>query len=195
MIRLLFLLTVFLISACSPKYRTEKVYYPPPDKSCVERCIKDRLKCQSDCQDRYNRCLKQSVLRAERIYRQVEDQYEKELKRYYREYDLYLKKKGYAESQLKRLRQELDFYRRICSRYKDREACDRKKQLEKRLRYIKNKKLKPPAKPRKVSFDEILKQERKACTCDCGCKEIYDACYQSCGGKVEVRKVCIENCD
>ncbi|WP_457638655.1 hypothetical protein [Persephonella sp.] len=190
---ILFLL-VFLAS-CSPKYKIEKVYYPPEDRVCVEKCDKDYTECTAKCLEKHKECLKDSADRAEKIYRKLRDEYERLLSRYYRNYDLYTREMEIYEKNLSSLRKELKFYSRLCSQYKDKEACSRREKTRKKLKHLEANRPQPPEKPRQVNFEEILEKERKACSCDCGCRDIYDACYQSCGGKVEIKKVCVENCD
>jgi len=194
-LRILLFAGVSVLLACSPKYRVEKVYHPPENKACIEKCQRDFKECQNNCQHRYKECLKESIQRAEMIYSNLQKDYSARLKRYYREYELYLKKKELINSEIKRLSKELEFLTRICSKYRDKEACERKKELSRKIRKLKSRRLTLPSKPSEVSLERILEKEREICSCDCGCKEIYDACYQSCGGRVEIKKICVENCD
>lgn len=195
MFRIIVLMFIIFITACSPKYKIEKIYHPPSDKNCLRECDREFNTCQSNCQKNYQQCLKDSVERAKRVYETLEKEYQVRLNQYYKKYDLYLKDlEGYRKS-ISSLREELKFYTRVCSQYKDREACQKKEYLNKKIKNLQTSQPSAPVKPEKIDFETVLKKERQACSCDCGCRELYDACYQGCGGRVEIKKICIEHCD
>ncbi|WP_457643854.1 hypothetical protein [Persephonella sp.] len=191
----LFALLLIIISACSPKYRVEKIYHPPQDKICVQKCQAEYTVCQDKCEDNYLRCLRDSIDRSQKIYSALQKEYSSRLKNYYREYNLYIREMEEINARLKRLNEELKLFSKICSKYRDKDACKKKDSLNKQIRRLKANQPSPPPKPAIVELDEILKKERAMCSCDCGCKEIYDSCYQSCGGRVEIKRICVENCD
>ena len=195
MFRIVVLMFIIFITACSPKYKIEKIYHPPSDKNCLRECDREFNTCQENCQKNYQQCLKDSISRAKSIYDRLEREYQTKLDRYYRNYDRYLKELDAYNKQLSTYRKDYQFYAKICSQYKDREACQRKDYLKKKIKSIEYQKPNPPQKPSKIDFETVLKKERQACSCDCGCRELYDACYQGCGGRVEIRKICIEHCD
>jgi len=190
---LLFVLTIFI--SCSPKYKLEKIYHPPADRICLEKCHTDYQKCQNTCQKNYTDCLEKSIKRAKTIYSQLQKEYEIKITKYYKDYDLYLQKSEDYTNQLKSLKESYRFYERLCAQYKDKESCQKKDKVKKYIKQLEINRPSPPKKPAEVEFNSILEIERKACSCDCGCKEIFDACYQSCGGKVEIKKICVEHCD
>ena len=187
---------VMFFSGCSsPKYKIEKIYYPPTDKACVDRCQKEFQKCQDTCQRNYNECLLKAPERAQKIYDQLEREYTQKLQEYYKQYRIYQNQLREREKIIERLKRDLKFYERLCAQYKDKEACYRKKNIKKALERLKYNTPVAPQKPEEISFKEILDKERALCRCDCGCKEIFDACYQACGGKVEIKRICVEDCD
>ncbi len=192
---LLFLFSLIIFTSCSPKYKIEKIYHPPTDKICLEKCSTDYQRCQNICQKNYSDCLEKSIERAERIYSQLKREYKIKMEEYYKNYDLYLQKSENYRKQLKALKDDYKFYERLCSQYKDKESCQKKDKVKKYIKQLEVNRPVPPEKPPEVGFSSVLESERKACSCDCGCKEIYDACYQSCGGKVEIKKICVEHCD
>ena len=192
---LLFLFSLIIFTSCSPKYKIEKIYHPPTDKICLEKCSTDYHRCQNICQKNYSDCLKKSIERAKAVYSQLQKEYRIRMEEYYKNYDLYIKKSEDYRRQLKTLKDNYKFYERLCSQYKDKESCQKKEKVKKYLKQLEVNRPAPPEKPVEIGFNSILDKERKACSCDCGCKEIYDACYQSCGGKVEIKKICVEHCD
>ncbi|WP_457625948.1 hypothetical protein [Persephonella sp.] len=186
---------LLFILSCSPKYRIEKIYHPPTDRECVNKCQKEFEQCGNTCQKNYNDCLKESINKAKKIYSLIEKDYNLKLNKYYREYELYQKRLNDYKKEIQQLKDDYRFYEKICAKYKDKEACYKKEKIKKQIKYYQSNKPSPPVKPPEVSFENILKKEREICSCDCGCKEIYDACYQSCGGRVEIQRICVENCD
>lgn len=193
-IRAFLFLSIFVF-ACSPKYKVEKIYHPPKDKACLDKCQQDFIKCENICTTNYKKCLKESIDRANKIYSKLRKEYEENLKNYYEAYRNYQKQFEIYQNLISSKQEQLKFYEKICSKYKDKDACYRRDMLRREIENLKRKKPIMPKKPIEVSYEDILKKERNICTCDCGCKELYDACYQSCGGYVEIKKICVENCD
>ena len=193
-ISLLFFILIVLIS-CSPKYKIEKIYHPPTDKTCLEKCQTDYQRCQNICQKNYTNCLEKSIERAKTVHSQLQKEYQIRLVEYYKNYDLYIQKSEDYRKQLITLKDNYKFYERLCIQYKDKESCQKRDKVKNYIKQLEINRPVPPEKPARVKFNSVLERERKACSCDCGCKEIFDACYQSCGGKVEIKKICIEHCD
>lgn len=54
----------------------------------------------------------------------------------------------------------------------------------------------PPAEPPVAPSREKVKERLAAARCDqdCGCRSGYDACYQTCGGKIIHETQCVANC-
>jgi hypothetical protein len=50
----------------------------------------------------------------------------------------------------------------------------------------------PPPVP---AYEEVATAYRQAqCGADCGCQTADDACFRGCGGRIETRSRCVENC-
>ena len=52
-----------------------------------------------------------------------------------------------------------------------------------------------PIKPYKPRLQDEIAHAQKLCSLDCKCKDRYNLCYVSCGGTIDTRKICIENCN
>ncbi|MDQ7055666.1 MAG: hypothetical protein Q9M89_03935 [Persephonella sp.] len=159
MFKIAVLMFIIFIVACSPKYRVEKIYHPPSDKNCLRECDREFTQCQDSCQKNYHKCLQESIDRAKKIYIQLEDEYQINLNRYYRKYDGYLKELEAYNKQLSTYRKDYQFYSKICSQYKDKEACQRRDYLKKKIKSIESQKPVPPQKPSKVDFETVLKRK------------------------------------
>ena len=191
----LILLVAFFISSCGPKYKVVKSYIPPKDEACVEKCKLRLAECKNRCFENYRKCLKESTERAKKIYEALYEDYQRSLQDYhfqYREYLFTLERFKRIERSLK---EDYEFYNRICTKYKDREACRRRNYLKRFLRNLSYEKPLKPLKPVKPKYQRILSKERKTCSCDCGCMQDYDVCFQSCGGRIETKRICVEDCD
>ncbi len=192
---LLILSIVLILVSCGSKYSVVKNYIPSGNKECVEQCKIRLAGCKTKCLEDYRTCLKESVDRAKKIYEVLYEDYRNKLEDYhlqYREYLFTLEKFRVIESSL---REDYEFFSRICKKYKDKEACKRRNYLKKHLRKIHFDRPLKPLKPVKPDYRQILVKERKACVCDCGCMQEYDVCFQSCGGRIETKRICVENCD
>ncbi|AAC06867.1 hypothetical protein [Aquifex aeolicus] len=192
---MLIVLLALLLLSCSPKYKIVKEYVLPQNTLCVQDCKEKFLECKKACFESYNACLKESVERARKVYLSLLKDYERKSREYEKAYENYLKELRTYRETLYRIKEDLKFYERICSAYKDKEACDKKEWLKKRIRFYERRKPLPPQKPTMPSYEILLKREREACSCECGCEKLYDACFESCRGKVRIKKVCVENCD
>ncbi len=170
--------SAFLLSACAaPRYATEVRYVPPAGEagmSCLEGCHVELEACQADCQSRRAACIESIEPRVDAAFEEALKRYEVERRHYMREREFY------------RLDRALHFgyYRHpfyygypdpfwYTDRYWDDPPV-------------------PPAAPDRASIRAQLIDRH--CNEPCGCQEGFDQCYVGCGGQVERRVVCIENC-
>jgi hypothetical protein len=51
-----------------------------------------------------------------------------------------------------------------------------------------------PKRPLKPTIYELIDKFKRKCTMNCGCSNEYDRCFESCGGKIEHEKICVEYC-
>jgi len=195
MLNLLFPLIFFFILSCSPKYKIVKEYIPSNEHYCIDSCKEKLLSCKKECFKNYNRCLEQSLHRAKKLHDKLSDEYRTLLAEYEKRYRQYLDELKLYNLKLQSKKEDLKFYEKICKQYKDKEACFKTRQLKKEIKKYVYRKPTPPRKPVYISFKELLKEERKQCSCDCGCEKLYDTCFESCGGRILIKKICIENCD
>jgi len=179
---LIFIVLIFVLSACSPKYKIIKEYHAPKNaQACLNSCQFDLDQCKKNCQIKFNTCKKKADEVAQSRYRKKLDLYHRELESYANavqrynfdmqfEYALYNDPFYYGRS---------PFYHRgffydpfwYSPRY-----------------YM-------PPRPRKPSLErEKLKAEEQMCDLDCDCGKKYDLCFSGCGGEILNKKVCVENC-
>ncbi|WP_457642467.1 hypothetical protein [Persephonella sp.] len=186
---------ILLLVSCSPKYRVIKEYSPLPNTECLDKCVKNFNKCQYTCNDKYIHCLNNAISKAEKIYQKLSAEYEKRYEKYLREYRFYEKRlKNYREN-INKYVEMLKIYEKFCLKYKDPEACSMKKILKKEIKKLSTKKPEKPEKPIKITLEKVIEDQQSYCNKNCGCHEIFDACYQACGGNIEIKKICVENCD
>ncbi len=181
--------------SCGPKYKIVKTYIPPKDEACLKGCKRRLAECKNKCFENYRKCLKESADRAKKIYEVLYEDYKRSLEDYYFQYREYLFALERFRSIEYSLREDYKFYSRICSKYKDREACRRRDYLKRFLRNLPYERPVKPVRPVKPDYRRILAKESKACNCDCRCTQEYNVCFQSCGGRIETKKICVENCD
>ncbi len=183
-----------LILSCSPRYKVEKIYIPPKGKEkCVENC-RDRLDtCLKTCDRKYESCLKEAVKQAKEIYEKQLRLYKENYKRYLSLYETYLKDidkwlKAYKEAQI-----NYEYYRKKC--VVDKSFCSEKEVYKRILEKLKEIKPEKPSKPEKPVYSDILETQKRLCDKSCQCRENFDICFQSYGGKILIKRICVENCE
>ena len=87
------MIMIAVLSGCAgPRYQTVYRYEAPTDttgRACLARCEPKLAVCQTDCQGKYQACLKAIEPMVEARYSDALKRYEVELERYRRELDFY----------------------------------------------------------------------------------------------------------
>ncbi|MFI9654018.1 hypothetical protein ABGV17_04705 [Guyparkeria sp. GHLCS8-2] len=169
---------VALAGCAGPRYATEVRYLPPTSQaglSCLQGCQTGMQACQADCQSRRQSCIAGIQPRVDAAFDQALRQYEAERRVYMRERQYYRLDRA---MQFGLYRDPFYYGYPASFWYTDRFYDD------------------PPVPPRAPSRDEVRAAViDRECNFDCGCQTAFDQCYIGCGGQVERRVVCVENCD
>ncbi len=184
--------------ACSPEYKIVHDYIPPHDNrglTCIDRkCSANRQQCQFQCNEGFKTCL----IDQEEIAR---DNFPEQLSDYYHQMDIYHVKMEQYHHEYERYQQRNRHLRHLQD--KALKFCQQKK-IEKHqcsdfhhFKKKRNKLYQPyaPSEPMKPSLTNSIHHMQQSCTHNCQCDQQFDKCYIGCGGKVNSRKVCIENCN
>ncbi|NPA51444.1 MAG: hypothetical protein GXO22_00940 [Aquificae bacterium] len=191
---LLVFLSVYLISCSTAKYKIGKVYIGG-DKQCIENCKKEKIECENRCKLEYEKCIDQAYNRAKQIYSLLEKRYKENLEIYNTLYRDYLYHYDQWFSRYRLIYDTYLHYKTRCLRdRKDKYSCERYRQLSLELEHLRILKPRPPDRPFPPNFEKILEKEKKACQKDCTCTNDFDICFSNCGGKIDVKKICIKNC-
>ena len=190
------LLAVFFLASCGgPEFAVKYKYVPPADnKVCLETCDKKFNACVEKCSERRERCLEKVRKEAEQIYREQLREYSKQVELYNKEIKNYQNELLSWNDKFTKLYKDYRYFDAVCRRTKDYVACNRRDELRELLEDLNDEKPKKPVKPEAPSFERILARLQASCNVDCGCKDIYDACFTSCGGKLIPYKFCVKNC-
>ncbi|TCK03387.1 hypothetical protein [Phorcysia thermohydrogeniphila] len=189
-------LSLMLASCGSPRYIVKYKYVPPQNsKECLKSCEVKFEECQKSCNEKFQRCINKSWEEARKIYQAELLSYRKELSAYREKRRNYLNDLIEWNEQFKRVYRDYRFFSSICRRTKERYACERKRELRELLDTVKAEKPKKPSKPKEPSLDSIFREISSKCTTQCGCQELFNNCFVSCGGKLIPYKMCIENCE
>ena len=189
-------LFLFIVSCTTkPQYKVEKIYIDG-NRDCIKQCEKERNKCEIACKKEYQKCLDNAYKRAEKIYKISLEKFNEKLDRYNSLYEEYLEKYDKWFFRYEIVYNEYQYYSRQCSKDpQDKYACKKANRLHRELETLRYIKPAPPFKPQPPDFKEILENEKKNCINNCNCEEKFDACFSSCGGKIEVKQICIKNCE
>ncbi len=193
--RVFFGIFLLFLFSCSPKYSIQTVYIPPSSekgKSCVKECEEKFDRCKKDCLKFYQVCIKEAFQLAEKTYTRALKDFEKLHKLYLEKYRLYLKEKSMWEERYLKIKSDYQYYRQKCSL--DKNWCDEMEFYKNLLKDIEAQMPEKPLKPKEPSFKDILKTQQDMCKKSCNCREAYNICFQNCGGRIKIKKVCIENC-
>ena len=189
---------VLFITGCAPEYAIKNIYIPPigqKAKECINGCDIAKQECQSKCDMRYNQCLNDAYERAKDIQALMDMRYKKRYNKYLKRLNEYNSKMFDWQNQYDKSYQDWNYFRNRCKTSKDRYACNRADDLNYFIReMIRNKPIEPKP-PIQKSFSEILSQEQSRCTNECGCQKDFDICFLNCGGSIQMRKICVKNCD
>lgn len=191
-------LTLFLLTACSPKYEIKTHYTLPLDaqgKACVQTCSNERKICQANCNVREEQCLATAKQSASNAFPALMHEYQGVLSDYNYAMDRYDREMDSWSREERRVHQDFNHYRSICKKEKQKSyECKRSHELKSQLRSIESHEPIAPERPIKPSLAEEIKHAQKNCSNECGCIKSYDTCFTSCGGTLRYEKLCIANC-
>jgi len=196
---LLICIMALFYTACSPKYEIKTLYTQPntpQGKVCVKECNVKRETCQIHCNQKYNSCLEEAKKHAKENFPSVMDEYKDVMQQYKNEINHYEREIASWDRNHIRLEQQFQTYRELCNTKKDRKnyECRRAKEIENDLDSMKAIEPQAPSLPKKPLLSEEVKKAQKTCSNKCGCQKEYDNCFVSCGGTLDYKKFCIENC-
>ncbi len=200
MIRYLFLLLTFVlfISGCAPQYAVKNIYIPPVGqkaKQCINECTNARNECQSKCDLQYNQCLNDAYERAKDIKAIMDKRYKRRYNKYLKRLSDYNLKIFDWQNEYDQNYQDWSYFRNKCKTSHDTYACNREDDLRYIVKRMLRNKPREPKPPRQKSFNEIVSNEQSLCKRECGCQKDFDICFLNCGGEIQMRKICIKNCD
>jgi len=191
-------ISTLLLTACaSPVYKVVYDYIPPPSSNgaaCAMDCQAAQQSCQRPCDEGYNDCMARSHEEARRTHQDDKERYTRDLERYNDDLERYYSDLSGFQEHERDLQDDQDRYDRKChSEPKDKHACKRLDDVTDELRRMREPT--KPTKPQEPNYSETLKEQQGVCSRECGCEVQYNGCYTACGGRVQSRKVCVENCD
>ena len=192
----LIILNIF-ISSCSPKYEVVYIYHPPETtegRKCIEECKIKKINCNKRCNKERNICYKEAINLAKKIYEEKLREYNIEYKNYLEMYKNYKRELWEWKKRKSELESNYDYFARICS--VEKKFCPEKEFYFKLLAKQNVDKPIEPEKPVKPNISKIIeKKKRKLCNLNCNCTDEFNICFQNCGGEIEIKKICVENCD
>ncbi len=187
-----------------------------------KECKKDKIKCQEKCNIKYDSCLLEAKKKAKYHIPIALKEYNIKMFEYSRlkakRMNLEAQKRLFqkrCEKITSKCQQSKRIYSTLCKNKRFPKklvsiSISCKKLKNNYLNTCKNdddciklhnineeiKKIKNPLKPIMPTLDILIsKFKAKAeCTLNCGCIDIYDNCFDNCGGKVNYEKICVENC-
>jgi len=194
--RFLTVTLLILTAGCGgPEFSVSYRFVPPPKGGeCLRECDRRYSECRLNCRKERERCLEKVREKAQEIYAKELEAYNRALAAYQKAYDAYQRELLEWNRNYRELYRDYLYFKRRCKKTKDYFACRRRDDLEEALETLSNTKPRPPKKPVKPSLSGIIRELSLSCPSDCGCKEEYNACFTSCGGKIIPERICVKNC-
>lgn len=199
------MLMVFsMISACAPMMENITDYVPPNSElgmQCIEKANVGRNRCEAQQESERLKCVDGASGEAEYRFGEAERTYSHQLEDYINaeeqfdyDYEHYLEQKRLI------IRDgELEYIQ--CSKDVNMDKIAQFPKCEKFLKTANKraKKLRKPREPRKPRAPNLGRiYSRLVAQCNGrnnGCQQAFDQSYRSCGGIINVRQVCVSNCD
>ena len=180
---LLLVLGIVFFTACTPKYKIIHTYSAPQSegaKACVATCQEKLATCKALCKANFDVC----KIKAEQIGKR---RYNEKLKSYYQALENYAN-----QVQQYNMDREFYFYNDF---YYYGGPYGYRGPFGPYWTWGPPTPMYTLRKPVKPNLEqEIQLAQMQHCQIDCKCQNSYEQCFQSCGGKVISKKVCIENC-
>jgi len=196
---LLLTLFAFLLTACSPKYEIKTLYTLPTDtqgRSCVQTCSTERKLCQAHCNQKQDVCLIEAKQNAQNAYPELMREYQDVLAQYNDAMNQYESEFSTWKREERRVHQDFNHYQESCSHGPQNSyECRRAGELDAALQSLEEHQPQAVERPIKPSLNGEIKKEQQYCSNECGCTKDYDNCFVSCGGQLQYKKFCIENCE
>jgi len=195
--RLLTGVFLLLVAGCGgPEFSVSYRFVPPPDgRECLKKCDEKLTRCRAECRREREECLERVRKEARDIYAKELETYNRALEAYQRAYTAYQRELLEWNRNYRELYADYLYFKKKCKKTKDYFVCRRADDLEEALETLSETKPQPPEKPAKPDLSDIVRELSLSCPTDCGCKEEYDACFTSCGGKIIPERICVKNCN
>ncbi|CAA6810835.1 MAG: Unknown protein [uncultured Sulfurovum sp.] len=191
-------ITLFLLTACSPKYEIKTHYTLPLDaqgKANVQACSNERKICQANCNRKQDQCLATAKQDASDAFPALMHEYQGVFNEYQYAMDRYDLEMSSWSREERRVHQDFKHYRNACNK-KDKKSyeCRRSSELKNQLHKLENHEPMAPERPTKPSLASEIKHAQSNCSNNCDCIKSYDNCFISAGGSLRYEKFCVENC-
>jgi len=176
------LLSILFISSCSPRYHVSTEFVQPSDRfgqECVRKALTQKSACENECKIIYSQCLSDAERSARPLYNDSIRRYNDDMIRYQTRKETY--------DRQYHLRHKLHKLEKKCK--KNAEHCH---EYQNSLLYSA---LEPyPNEPRSPDLNYYIEKHSKYCSSYCSCEQKYEVEFQSCGGKIINRQICVANC-
>ncbi len=193
-----FFIFILFLTGCAPEYAIKQVYIPPVGKKakqCIRGCRISYEKCNINCNSIYNQCLNDAFQRAKDIKNIDDEQYQEKYNEYLQKLHEYNLKNFNWQNEYNQNYKDYLYFKNRCATHHDNYACNREDDLSYTIQELLNTKPKKPIQPKEESFNEIVANEQGVCSNNCGCNKNFDICFLNCGGEIQMKKICISNCD
>lgn len=192
---------VLLLTGCGPKYelvnQRKSPIGDPIAAECMQQCRTKNDSCARSCSSEKNACLTEQKERAANDWPAKSELFAAETQTYYAEKALYDQESRRISAEQKSLTRTFNDYKYKCktSVFNRATYCSRAETTRLQLLALLSEGSDEPKKPKKKSLSGLTKEYQKLCDQPCGCEESFEICFQSCGGTIETKRICVSGCE
>lgn len=185
---------------CGPKYELVKQRQAPVGEAaanCMKECRIENSTCSSNCAAQSNICMDEQKIRATADWPHKLELFNVEMEAYHAQKSSYDQQKTKNQAEINTLTNTFNTYKYKCkSAVFNRSAyCAQAETARLQLLSALSDTPKEPKKPKKLSLAQLTSEYQESCSQECGCESTFDMCFQTCGGTVETKRVCVSGCE
>jgi hypothetical protein len=190
-----------IVAGCGPKYKLVKQRQAPPDSQtasdCMRECRIQNNTCTYRCSSERGVCLEEQKQRAVADWPNKLELFNAEMQTYHAEKSLYEQETRRINAQKNSLVSTFNTYKYKCqnSIFNRAAYCSQAETARLQLLSVLAENPKEPRKPKKWSLDKLTAEYQESCPQECSCEKSFDTCFESCGGTIETKRICVSGCE
>jgi hypothetical protein len=202
MIRIFFIVVMGLaLTGCGPKYKLVKQRQAPLNSqmvsACMQECRIQNNSCTNNCSSELKDCLNEQKQKAVADWPGKLELHNSQMQTYYAEKSLYDQHEANVNARRSSLMNTFNTYKYKCQNavFNRASYCGKAEAARLQLLSALTDNAQEPKKPKKLSLQKLTSEYQQVCSRDCGCEQSFDTCFESCGGTIQTKRICVSGCE